>query len=244
LARPLKLSLESPPLPLHRLLPQIARQTGLAVFADYFYARHRPMEIASDWEGSLEALLRRIDADTQTAWSVDGTALRLRNRRWYFDEAREPPHAILEALGSALRRQGQMELDDCVRAASMDDAQLDGFRAWIGAQEASGVPWGQLTTLAEAISEARPLLRLYGSLSPAQRRALATGLTLEALQVGQQPMFLEAAVRLLPPATPDQRSRMRLRLDCGEGDVVFVAFVPDEVRIERPIPVRPPAGLP
>src|SRR5207249_2766441 len=137
----------------------------------------------------------------------------------------------------------QMELDDCVRAASMDDAQLDGFRSWIGAQESSSVPWSQLTTLAEAISDARPLLRLYGSLSPAQRRALATGLTLEALQVGQQPIFLEAAMRLLPTATTEQRSRMRLRLDCGEDGVVFVAFFPSEVRIDRPVPVRGPASL-
>jgi hypothetical protein len=237
--RSLRLEDDERPLLFHPLLSQIARQTRLAVFADDYYCRPRPMELPVGWEGRLEALLRRLETDAQTEWTLDGSALRLRDRRWYVAELREPPRSVLETVGATLRRQGQLDLDDCVRAAAMDDAQLEGFKAWAGSQDHSDLISGQLQPLAEAISNTRPLLRLYGSLSSAQRQALATGLTLEALQLSQQPMFLEATLRLLPAATSEQRSRMRLRLDSSESGVVFVALFPDELRVERQLPVRP-----
>jgi hypothetical protein len=225
---------------LHRLLPQVARQTGAAVFADFFYSRPRPLDLTQRWEGTLEGLLRRFEQDGQTECTLDGSVLRLRSRRWAVDESRDPPRGMLEALSAAVRKQGRLEMDDAVRTATMNSEQLDGLRSWGAAQDGGDTLWSQVRDLGEAIGDARPLLRLYAALTPAQRRALATGITLEALDIGQQPMFLEAAMRLLPDVAPEQRARMRLRLDCVEDRVSFVALFPDHPRINRPLPIAPP----
>jgi hypothetical protein len=230
-----------PTVPLHKLLSQVARQTGVAVFADYFYSRPRPLDLSQRWEGTLEALLRRFEQDGQTEWTLDGSVLRLRSRRWAVDESRDPPRNMLAALSAAVRKQGRLEMDDAVRTATMNSEQLDGLCSWAHAQDGGDALWNQVQGLGEKIGDARPLLRLYAALTPAQRRSLPTGITLEALDIGQQPMFLEAAMRLLPAAAPEQRARMRLRLDAAEDCVAFVALFPDDVRIERPLPIAPPA---
>jgi hypothetical protein len=223
-----------------RVLPEVARQAELSIFADHQHSRPRPVEFSGRWEGSVHDLLRRIETEEETDWTLDGGVLRLRSRRWYVDEERDPPRQLLRTLLTAFRRQGRLDLDDAVRAASMTDAQLEGLKAWAADQDAGDGLWGQVQALADEIGSARPLLRLYSSLSPAQRQALPTGITLESLQVGQQPAFLEAALRLLPTASTEDRARMRLRLDAGENQVAFVALFPNEVRVDRPLSIGAP----
>jgi hypothetical protein len=236
----LHLNLEREQAPrLHELLQWLAKRRDVPpIYADYFLGRPREVDLGSRWEGTLSDLLAAVEQKTDTAWSLDAAGLRLRDRQWAADEAREPPAAMVKVLRSALAKQGRYELNDYVRAASMTADQLDGLREWAVSRGRRGEGDDE-RDLVFAVRRWRPLLLLVGTLTDEQRRALNIGVEARRMTDEQRQFFLRFAASLRPGISAAELQDGRLQLREEPGRLAFIASFAGD-RQEVSLPLRPP----
>jgi hypothetical protein len=181
------------------LLPELARTFGVNFISDaYFSPRNflsvpvlmaQPLALADVLVESLQHM--QCAAPT---WDRHGDLIRLRSRMWFLDRPREVPLGVVRRWKAARDRHGALRLDDYVQiATSLTDDQLAGLGA-LGME--ANLPWGNLYA-------SRHVLRLFGSLTPAQQQALRRGAVLPAARMtARQRALLAAAARQPQPFMP------------------------------------------
>ncbi|MFN3650526.1 MAG: hypothetical protein ACK47B_13190 [Armatimonadota bacterium] len=180
---------------LSELARQLHQATGLQVAADSFVrARLEPAFLQQ--EHTVREVLNHLAKELDYTWQKDGTLLLLRARDPLLDRSMEVPERVLRPFRKQLAGQTQLSLDQLSRLAlALTDRQLRGMSDYWGwyLQDA-GVPApygsGELFGFRDA-------LRLWGSLSPSQREAVAAGQTLPvAAMTPSQRRFATRALAL------------------------------------------------
>src|SRR5712692_1827290 len=116
---------------------------------------------------SLFALLDRSAWWTHR-WERRGKLIRLRARTWFFDRPREIPLRLVRRWKVLCDKYGALPLDDYVAmVTTLSDGQLDSMALvnyFVG-----------LPPILSPYGSTRSAVRLYASLTPAQRQSLAQG---------------------------------------------------------------------
>lgn len=153
------------------LYPALAESFDLNLVADaYWLTGEVSPQVRQSGELPLYELLRRY-VQPNAAWERDGAFLRCRSHTWYQDQQVEIPASTLRQWATHLRQTRKLSLDDAARLAlSLRDEQLDYFDL-ILRDEGVGCD-----TFYICMNEAgREILRLYGTLAPAQQQAVLRG---------------------------------------------------------------------
>jgi hypothetical protein len=173
------------PLRFRDLLPDLARIYGVQLLSDaYWTSSPRADELPAAGEPTaLFTLLDRLAGSThrwqqasvargeEGASGASDRVIRLRSRTWFFDRPREVPLRMVRHWQQVAAVQGILPLEEYVAmASSLTDAQLDSLDQVLDQVE---MPFGAVDTLSSLAL--RHALRLYASLSPGQRQALAQG---------------------------------------------------------------------
>ena len=194
------------PLRFRDLLPDLARTYSVQIISDAYWASSpRVGEPLSSGEGvSLYALLDRLAGRTHT-WDHEEKVIRLRSRTWCFDRPREVPLRLVRRWKEIAEKQRLLPLEEYVRMATeLTDAQIETLQ---DLEKEAGFPFGSLGAI--GVQFARHALRLYASLTPAQRQSLwrREAVPVRAMSRPQQALFLaglkERARRTDPPIPID-----------------------------------------
>lgn len=163
---------------LHRLV-------GREVIADSFTrARFSPALLAK--QRSAAEVLDTVAKELDYSWSLDVKTLLLRSRTRAYDRAAEVPERVLQPFRKHALSVPALGLDDfAALATTLTDSQCRGLGDFWGYyMEGTGV--APLWT-SGGLYDARHGLRLWASLSPAQRRhALAEILTTDEMNAAQR----------------------------------------------------------
>jgi hypothetical protein len=161
------------------------RLTGRGVIADSFTrARLNPTLLAK--QRTATELLDTVAKELDYTWSQDGNAVLLRSRARAYDRAAEVPERVLQPFRKHALSVPALELNDFAGlATTLTDSQCRGLDDFWGYYlEGTGV--APLWT-SGGLYDARHGLRLWASLSPAQRRhALAEILTTDDMNAAQR----------------------------------------------------------
>jgi hypothetical protein len=174
------------------LLPDLARTYGVNFISDAYWTRSgaaAPLD-ASAVAGQLTSLFRLLDRSVWFThrWDRRGSLVRLRSRTWFDDRPREVPLRRVRQWQRLIDQHGALPLEEVLgSAASLTDhqlAELHLIEYELGLSEELSL-----------IDAARHALRLYASLSPAQRQVLGTGKALAVAQLtpGQRDLFTQAS---------------------------------------------------
>jgi hypothetical protein len=190
------------------LLPEIAGTYGVQIIADAYRTAPRVGGSLPSEPVALYALLDRLAAGTHR-WENRGSMALVRSRTWFFDRPREIPLRFVRRWKELGDRYGLLPLEECIAMANtLPDIQLEPEALSAAATEA-GLEFGSPYLLGRA----RNALRLYGTLTPAQRQALWQGKPIPVAQM-----------------TPHQRE-------------IFVAVLQDDARERgEPLDLRHLAG--
>jgi hypothetical protein len=155
------------------LLPALARAYGVSFIADAYWSTPRVAggPISGAERRPLPELLDSLAAHAY-AWDQRGRLVRLRSRTWHLDRPREVPVRLVRRWLSSVATLGDEQLQSLAGVAR--EAQLP-------PEFGSAYP-------------ARHALRLYASLTAAQRDALARGKAIPAAELlpRQRAIFLAA----------------------------------------------------
>jgi hypothetical protein len=229
---------------LQELLPSLAATYGVHFIADAYWGtpRFAPALWTGEQPMTLDEVLERY-AGSSHRWEFREKVALLRSRTWFLDRVCEVPLRLVRRWEALCEREGTLTLDAWAElAATLSDGQLASLSGLAGEL---GLP-PEFST-AHAV---RHLLRLWASLSPAQRLALweRQTLLLPQMSPGQQRLFL-ASLRA--------QSRFRFRgLKPDPRAVGALSLFPApsvqvrerqgrtiRYRLERSLPVRPAAGV-
>jgi hypothetical protein len=172
---------------LPELLPELARVYGVQLLSDAYWSAPpvAPDALDTAEPTMLFELLDRL-AGTVHRWDHRGNLVRLRSRTWFFDRPREVPLRLVRRWKELSDREAALPLAEYLQmAGALTDAQLDGLGSLAGEQ---GLPLGL-----PGAGSARHVLRLYGSLSPAQQQALWQGNAIPAAKMAPAQRVLFAA---------------------------------------------------
>jgi hypothetical protein len=169
-------------------LPDLARTYGVQILADA-YSSNNGMNFGTlPSTTAPTALFTLLDRYTQFShrWDRQGKLIRLRSRTWFLDRPREIPVRLVRQWKEQQEQHGALPLNTYLEmATTLTDAQLDGLNTFS--------PEMNSLNLFE-VSRGRHSLRLYASLSPAQRQQLGHGgiLTVAQLTLLQRRLFLSS----------------------------------------------------
>jgi hypothetical protein len=189
---------------IQELLPDIARAYEVQFIADAYW-RAPLTYLAPGPPMALYSLLDRV-AGTAHRWDRRGTLIRVRSRTWPEDRRREVPLRVVRRWREMFVRQGALPLDEYLRIlTTLSEAQLEDL-FWLANRGPFPPDFRDLAGLAFG----RHAVRLYSSLTPAQRGVLERGEPIPAARMtpAQRTLFLRALtapprycpvpVRLLP----------------------------------------------
>ncbi|MCC2670835.1 MAG: hypothetical protein K0Q72_3306, partial [Armatimonadetes bacterium] len=155
----------------NRVLVRIAETYPINLIADAY--RHPPVRLdpfPTEEERSLREVLDRQIAPL-SGWDRQGAFLRVRRRTWFLDRMAEIPERVADTWEVRFRKDPVAMLDDLSRlAVTLRDAQLEQFPL-VMRERGIRIEDPEVHLDAAHVS----FLRLYGSLTPAQRQALRTG---------------------------------------------------------------------
>jgi hypothetical protein len=173
---------------LPELLPDLAAAYGGSFISDaYWMSRTVSSTALTNAEPTaLFALLDRL-VGLYFRWDASGTLVRFRSRTWFFDRPHEVPLRLTRHWKERVDQQGALSLEEyAAEVASLEEGQLQTLR-----EIANDV--GLPRDFAGG-GGVRYALRLYASLSPAQRQALRQGTALPVAQMTPQQRDLFLAV--------------------------------------------------
>jgi beta-lactamase regulating signal transducer with metallopeptidase domain len=191
---------------LSELLPEVARTYGVNLIADAYWTAPAISvpQLSTGVPTSLYKLLDRM-AGPRYRWQRHGPLLRLRSRNWFFDRPREIPLRLVRRWKALVEQHGALPLEEYLQSVvALSDNQLESLGLL---REAAAFP-EELSGLGGAY-RARHALRLYASLTAAQRQALWQGNALPVAQMlpAQQALYRDAVRELTrhQSAAPDLR---------------------------------------
>lgn len=193
-----------------------------------------PPNLGSPPAGSQAEVLDQLCQWFGYQWRYEGGIYRFRSVAWYVERATEPPGTLVKAVERARREQRNLELPWLAAAAGVEPARLE--KLWLHAPTAMPV-----------VARSQGLLRFFGMLPAAQRRALAEEAGLPAQQLSpEHRQLLVAILRTLAPAWPaETAARATLRLEETPAAARWV-FSSDaglvESTVTLPSPARSPFG--
>jgi hypothetical protein len=183
------------------MLPDIARVYGVNIISDrYFNSAGGQFSAASlpTEPIALFDLLDRVVRNGQQ-WDLAGLGdpagsgppwvIRMRSRTWFLDRPKELPLRLVDRWKTLVEQQGALPLEEYVQmATTLNEGQLDIVAALV---RVGALP--PYTTGFYELRSGRNALRLYGSMTPTQRQALARGAAITVAQMTptQQKLFLE-----------------------------------------------------
>jgi hypothetical protein len=170
--------------PVQALLPELARRYDVSFIADSYWSTPPAYGFPRAGEPiSLISVLDRLarpshrwdcGADAEDAASKQHPAgrrlIRLRSRTWFLDRPREVPLRFVTRWRALQEQYAALPMDTYLEMAALRDEQLGS----LSGLTAAGVLPRELPDLTE-VYPARFALRLYASLTPAQRQALEQG---------------------------------------------------------------------
>ncbi len=158
-------------------LPEVARAYGVNFIADSYWnapsvpglstsAGPRPLfEVLDGLTGA-----RNAGSNAPFGWDRRGSLIRIRDQEWFLDRPREIPLRYIRRWVELVNRRGALPLDEYAALAfNLTDPQIETV---YGLFERGIFPQ-QLDE--DDLEESRYLLRLYASLSDAQRQSLLIG---------------------------------------------------------------------
>ena len=148
--------------PLPMTLKSLAENTKLNIISDYYAST--PPSIANT-EKTLGEQLEMIGTAYATNWVKAGNIIRLRDKEWFRKRAWEVPQAWLNYWIARGKQNDGLKFDDFVQIANLRDEQLDHTII----VDPKLMPLGA----GDAIRN-RQILRFYGSLTPEQRKSIAS----------------------------------------------------------------------
>jgi hypothetical protein len=146
-------------------LPELARLYRVSFLADAYWSPPRRGSAALPTEPTpLYALLDRLIGSTHR-WDRHDRLIRLRSRTWFMARPCEVPLRLVRQWNDLSARNGALPLDTFAEgAAVLSDEQVDSLNHLV---EVAG-----LSADFGMVSASRQVLRLYATLTPAQRLAL------------------------------------------------------------------------
>jgi hypothetical protein len=210
---------------LPEVLPELARAYGVDFIADSYWRGGWEAPIVSGLAATTgpRPLFEVLNSLAGRAWDRRGELIRIRDRTWFLDRPREIPLRTVRRWTSLTDRLGALPLEEFVSAATLSERQADTLEGLLLRE----IFPPQLNDV-RALSGSLWMLRLYGQLSPSQRRALQAGQPLAAAQ-------LPPALRPLVLAHLKRANRWRLPMPDFEGWIgghVTLSRTPD-VRIRE-----------
>jgi hypothetical protein len=181
------------------LLPELARAYGVQFLADAYW-NSPPPRVGLRPLPRPAALYEILEyyAGESHRWDWSGSLVRLRSRTWFQQRRREIPLRLVRRWQTLIEERGALPLEEFVTIAqSLPEAQSQSLRE---------VVWDAGLPPSLAVHSGRPVLRLYGALTAAQRQALRRGAEIAVRQMTpeQQALFWDAV-------TADARIVDRLR---------------------------------
>jgi hypothetical protein len=170
------------------MLPDLARTYGIQILADAYSGNGGPNFGVLPAATGPTALFTLLDRYTSFShrWDRRGKMIRLRSRTWFLDRPREIPLRLIRNWNEQQEQNGALSLDTYLAmATTLTDAQLDALNS-LSMEHPS-------LSLYE-VARGRHALRLYATLSPAQRQQLPRGgtLTVAQMTLPQRRLFLSS----------------------------------------------------
>lgn len=162
----------------------ISKASGLAVVSDFF-TRTAGLPVPANTETELADLLDTVGSAFKYDWDEHGSVIEFRDKRWFQKRAAQIPQAWIDKWRKKFKEAGILDLDDLAQIVALTDEQFKENIAEDDLLKRSGAP--------EMFRLARGVIKLYGSLGPAERIALFTedGLGLESLSAEQLGLLRE-----------------------------------------------------
>jgi len=167
-------------------------------------------------------------------WRYEGGIYRFRSAAWYVERATEPPGTLVKAVETARQEKRNLDLPWLAAAAGVEPARME--KLWFHAPSAAPV-----------VVRSQGLLRFFGRLPAAQRRALAEEGGLPAQRLSpEHRQLLVAALRTIAPAWPaEMAARATLRLEETQSAARWVVTSEAgmvESKVMFPSPAASPFG--
>jgi hypothetical protein len=190
---------------LRNLLPELARTYDVQFISDAYWTHAAVVEASAlaAQPVSLAALLDGPRTEYTHDWDRRDRLIRLRSRTWFLDRPRDVPLRVVQRCRDLIRTRGALPVEEYLSlATTLTDGQLSAFDD-VAYQNS---PLNDLDDLYGA----RHALRLYASLTAAQRRALSGGalvpavsLTLPQRQLFRAALQEEGAASMHQEPSPD-----------------------------------------
>jgi hypothetical protein len=163
---------------LRDLMPELARTYGVQFISDAYWDNAAVVEaqaLAAQPTPLFAVLDGERTRDTHH-WDRKGDLIRLRSRTWFLDRPREVPLPLVHRWQDLIRARGALSLEEYMAmTTALTDDQLYALDDVVYQTD--------LPDDLREVAGARHALRLYASLSSAQRKALWQGGTMPAQQM-------------------------------------------------------------
>jgi hypothetical protein len=175
------------------LLPDLARIYDVSIISDAYTKSASGLFVSQSFPSeptALSALLDRLAGGYE--WDHQGRLIRMRSRTWFLERPREIPLRLARRWKAMGEQYGALPFEEYVRMVTeLSDGQLEGLTLL-----AREVKLPVAAPDLNAVYPARHALRLYASLSPAEKQALWRGdaLPVARLAPAQRELF-RAALR-------------------------------------------------
>jgi hypothetical protein len=185
------------------LLPDLARAYGVLLIFDAYWSTDPVYGLKFPPEAqSLLSQLQHVSGG-RYRWDRRGDLVRQRSNTWFLDRPRELPLRLVRGWQDSFSRCGELTLDQyATAAATLTDLQLRSTKRLIH----RGVLPADAFSLEIAL-DARSVLRLYASLTPAQKQTIRAGKEISGSRWSPRQRALFQAVLREGPL-PDTRRKL------------------------------------
>ena len=160
----------------------LAECSGFSVVSDCFGGSSfdgESFDFAKDTE--LAAILDKIAKDRKYNWQKNGSVIEFQDRKWFIRRCAQIPDEQIDGWVSRLKKSSILDLDDLSQIAQLTGEQFDEN---IYPNDTLGNP--ELLSQLEKAMASSSLLRVYNTLSSAQRTALLAGMDATSQEFSDQ----------------------------------------------------------